>query len=89
MRWRLGGSGADAAGVRQAAAELLAGAEGVEVDYVAVVDPDSFVERAGAGLGLPAADDAAAVAATGTVLLALAAKVGSTRLIDNTLVSLG
>ena len=82
-------SGADAAGVRQVAAELLAGAEGVEVDYVAVVDPDSFVERAGAGLGLPAADDAAAVATTGTVLLALAAKVGSTRLIDNTLVSLG
>ena len=74
-------SGADAAGVRQVAAELLAGAEGVEVDYVAVVDPDSFVERAGAGLGLPAADDAAAVATTGTVLLALAAKVGSTRLI--------
>ena len=39
--------------VRRAAAELLVVAPGVEVDYVAVVDPLTFVERAGAGLDLP------------------------------------
>ena len=79
-------AGADAAGVRRAAAELLAAAPGVEVDYVAVVDPLTFVERAGAGLGLPGADG---VAADGVVLLAVAARVGRTRLIDNALIDLG
>lgn len=86
-------AGADAAGVRHAALDLLTSAPGVEVDYVAVVDPDTFVERAGAGLGLPGeerdAAGAGAVAACGTVLLALAARVGTTRLIDNALISLG
>ena len=79
-------AGADAAGVRRAAAELLAAAPGVEVDYVAVVDPLTFVERAGAGLGLPGAGG---VAADGVVLLAVAARVGRTRLIDNALIDLG
>lgn len=79
-------NGGDGAAVRQAALAYLANAEGVEVDYVAVVGADSFVDLAGAGLGLdpqkyqPVAGEPA--------LLALAAKVGSTRLIDNTLITL-
>lgn len=79
-------NGGDGAAVRQAALAYLANADGVEVDYVAVVGADSFVDLAGAGLGLdpqkyqPVAGEEA--------LLALAAKVGSTRLIDNTLITL-
>lgn len=79
-------SGGDGAAVREAALAYLANADGVEVDYVAVVGADSFVDLAGAGLGLdpqkyqPVAGEPA--------LLALAAKVGSTRLIDNTLITL-
>lgn len=79
-------NGGDGAAVRQAALDYLANAEGVEVDYVALVGADSFVDLAGAGLGLdpqkyqPVAGEQA--------LLALAAKVGSTRLIDNTLITL-
>lgn len=79
-------NGGDGAAVRQAALDYLANADGVEVDYVALVGADSFVDLAGAGLGLdpqkyqPVAGEQA--------LLALAAKVGSTRLIDNTLITL-
>ena len=79
-------NGGDGAAVRQAALAYLANADGVEVDYVAVVGADSFVDLAGASLGLdpqkyqPVAGEPA--------LLALAAKVGSTRLIDNTLITL-
>lgn len=79
-------NGGDGAAVRQAALAYLANADGVEVDYVALVGADSFVDLAGAGLGLdpqkyqPVAGESA--------LLALAAKVGSTRLIDNTLITL-
>ena len=79
-------NGGDGAAVRQAALAYLVNADGVEVDYVAVVGADSFVDLAGAGLGLdpqkyqPVAGEPA--------LLALAAKVGSTRLIDNTLITL-
>lgn len=79
-------NGGYGAAVRQAALAYLANADGVEVDYVAVVGADSFVDLAGAGLGLdpqkyqPVAGEPA--------LLALAAKVGSTRLIDNTLITL-
>lgn len=79
-------NGGDGAAVRQAALAYLANVDGVEVDYVAVVGADSFVDLAGAGLGLdpqkyqPVAGEPA--------LLALAAKVGSTRLIDNTLITL-
>ncbi|MDQ4125404.1 MAG: pantoate--beta-alanine ligase [Actinomycetota bacterium] len=50
--------------------EVLDAAEGVEPDYAAAVDPYSF--------GSPAGD--------GPVLLAVAARVGRTRLIDNVLV---
>lgn len=50
------------------------------------IDPLTFVERAGAGLGLPGAGG---VAADGEVLLAVAARVGRTRLIDNALIDLG
>lgn len=78
--------GADAAGVRHAALGLLTSAPGVEVDYVAAVDPATFVDAAGAGPGLPGAD---APVTSGEVLLALAARVGSTRLIDNALITLG
>ena len=116
---RAAAGGADGAGVRQAALAVLGGADGVEVDYVALVDPDSFVDLADAGLGLPAAPQVALAelgASTGqagdepgagvgpetgddpgrevsasagrTALLALAARVGSTRLIDNALVVL-
>ena len=79
-------NGGDGAAVRQAALAYLANADGVEVDYGALVGADSFVDLAGAGLGLdpqkyqPVAGEPA--------LLALAAKVGSTRLIDNTLITL-
>lgn len=79
-------NGGDGAAVRQAALAYLSNADGVEVDYVALVGADSFVDLAGAGLGLdpqkyqPVAGESA--------LLALAAKVGSTRLIDNTLITL-
>ena len=79
-------NGGDGAAVRQAALAYLANADGVEVDYVALVGADSFVDLAGASLGLdpqkyqPVAGESA--------LLALAAKVGSTRLIDNTLITL-
>jgi len=95
-------AGADAAGVRTAALEVLKQAPGVEVDYVAVVDPDSFVDLSGAGLGLPGgsvqsagADEPAETSRPagpsqpmGPVLLALAAWVGTTRLIDNALIDL-
>jgi pantoate--beta-alanine ligase len=57
------------AAVRAAAGEVLNGAEGVELDYLALIDPHDYVE---------AADDF-----QGEAVLAVAAKVGSTRLIDN------
>jgi pantoate--beta-alanine ligase len=58
----------DPAAVEAAAGAVLAGAEGVEVDYVALVEPAGFgpVERAEAG-----------------EVLAAAVRVGRTRLIDN------
>lgn len=89
-------AGADAAGMRTAALEVLEKALGVEVDYAAVVDPDSFVDLSGAGLGLPGGSVQSAGAVVpaepsqpvGPVLLALAARVGTTRLIDNALIDL-
>lgn len=61
------GSGADAA--RTAAVNVLAGALGVEVDYVVLVEPHSFIEV-----------DADYI---GDALMMVAATIGSTRLIDN------
>ncbi|WP_103064243.1 pantoate--beta-alanine ligase [Actinomyces qiguomingii] len=107
-------AGGDAAAVRAAALQVLDAEAGVEVDYVAVVDPDSFVDLAGAGLGLEPQRQSEAEQAVreagvrdagvrdagvreagapgppcARALLALAARVGATRLIDNALVDLG
>lgn len=61
--------------VRTAALTVLAGAGGVDsVDYAVLVSPDSFAE--------------VGPDATGPALLALAARVGSTRLIDNAALTL-
>ncbi|SDN86108.1 pantoate--beta-alanine ligase [Actinomyces ruminicola] len=87
-------AGADPAAIRAAAEQVLAAETGVEVDYVALVAPDSFVDLAGAGLGLESQaahgrgrdSDGAVRSARG--LLAVAARVGTTRLIDNTLIDL-
>jgi pantoate--beta-alanine ligase len=57
------------AAVRAAADEVLKAADGVELDYLALIDPHDFTE---------APDDF-----QGEAVLAVAAKVGSTRLIDN------
>ena len=83
-------AGADGAGLRAAALEVLEAAPGVEVDYAAVVDPDSFVDLAGAGLGLPGTgrEGGGNARTAGPVLLAVAARVGATRLIDNALIEL-
>jgi pantoate--beta-alanine ligase len=61
--------------VRHAAEAAVAAEAGVAVDYVVLVDPQTLRD---------VADDF-----TGEGLLALAARVGSTRLIDNQLVRLG
>jgi pantoate--beta-alanine ligase len=66
------GAGPDA--VRLAADQVLRGASGVEVDYCVLVDPATLVP-VGAGFH-------------GDALLAVAARVGPTRLIDNTTVHL-
>lgn len=66
--------GSGAAGVRRAANEVLAGEPAVTPDYVALVDADTMTE---------VGDDH-----RGPALLALAVRVGSTRLIDNTMVVL-
>ncbi|WP_316523065.1 pantoate--beta-alanine ligase [Kitasatospora brasiliensis] len=55
--------------VREAASAALDGAEGITLDYLALIDPHDFSE---------AADDF-----QGEAVLAVAAKVGTTRLIDN------
>lgn len=49
--------------------------DGVELDYLVVVDPDTF---------LPVGEEA-----RGEALVLVAARVGSTRLIDNAVISLG
>ncbi len=70
---------AGAAAAPHGAAAVLAAARAEladeDVDYVALVDPDSFT---------PVPDDH-----VGEAVLALAARIGSTRLIDNTSVTLG
>ena len=66
--------GSGAAGVRGAAEQVLAAEPGVTPEYVALVDADTMTDVAPDHVG-PA-------------LLALAARVGGTRLIDNTMVVL-
>ena len=77
--------------LRQATLASLEAADGVEIDYVALVAPDSFEDLAGAGLGLPRSEPAGEDKGEGLPavgLLAVAARVGTTRLIDNTLIDL-
>lgn len=66
--------GSGAVAVRRAAEEVLTAEPGVAVDYVALVDANTMTD---------VGEDHA-----GPALLALAARVGSTRLIDNTMVVL-
>jgi len=68
------GHGASADDVRAAAGAELAASGVDDVDYVALVDPSTFAD-------VP--DDG-----TGDALLLLAARIGSTRLIDNTALTL-
>lgn len=68
-------SGATRASALGAAREVLAAEAGVDVDYVELVDPATF---------LPVADDY-----RGPATAIVAARVGTTRLIDNRSVSLG
>ncbi|MDJ1131980.1 pantoate--beta-alanine ligase [Streptomyces iconiensis] len=66
----LGQGGQDAGAVLRAARDVLAAASGLVVDYVALVDPGSFTEiRSGKW--------------EGEAVLAVAARAGTTRLIDN------
>ncbi|MBB1243111.1 pantoate--beta-alanine ligase [Streptomyces durbertensis] len=67
--------GAGPAEVLDAARRVLAGASGVDLDYLALVDPVDFADVGGSHRG-PA-------------VLALAARVGTTRLIDNVRLDLG
>lgn len=68
-------SGATRASALGAAREVLAAEAGVDVDYVELVDPATF---------LPVADDY-----RGPATAIVAARVGTTRLIDNRAVTLG
>ena len=63
--------GAGAAAIIAAAREVLEGENGVDTDYVALVDPDTFDDLGPSGNGVRQA------------VLAVAARVGATRLIDN------
>ncbi|GGO89530.1 pantoate--beta-alanine ligase [Wenjunlia tyrosinilytica] len=71
-------AGTDAGGpdaVRAAAREVLDEESGITVDYLALVDPRDFTDVTGDH--------------SGDAVLAVAARVGATRLIDNTPVTLG
>ncbi|MET0479962.1 MAG: pantoate--beta-alanine ligase [Mycetocola sp.] len=70
---RSGERGIDA--LVSAAQSVISGEAGIELDYLAVVDPATF---------LPVAEGY-----TGTALVLIAARVGSTRLIDNRTVTVG
>lgn len=74
-------SGGTPSEVLAATGEVLAGEQGVEVDYVALAEADTFA---------PVTDPPAPTSPSGTrAYLLVAARVGTTRLIDNTLVTLG
>ncbi|WP_223907069.1 pantoate--beta-alanine ligase [Actinomyces capricornis] len=100
---RAAAGGAGPAAVRTAAEAVLARAPGVATDYVALVDPATFTDLTGQGPGLPPSSGIGGeqpggpgraergrpgYAGPGRALLAVAARVGSTRLIDNCLVDL-
>ncbi|WP_243106908.1 4-phosphopantoate--beta-alanine ligase [Actinomyces lilanjuaniae] len=79
--------------VREAALRVLERAPGARVDYVALVEPDTFVDLAGVGLGLVPRAPGGRLGQVNEVsrrqgLLAVAAWVGATRLIDNTILEL-
>lgn len=87
--------GAGVQGILAAARAVFESADGIEVDYVAVVDPDSFIDL---GVAAGAAADAAAgaerndgggIAPGASALLVAAIWVGATRLIDNVMVTRG
>lgn len=86
---RAADAGLDPRAVRDAAADVLAAEPGVVVDYVALVDPRTAADLAG-GTGPGTADEGSARggAGAGPALLAVAARVGMTRLIDNVVVDL-
>jgi pantoate--beta-alanine ligase len=67
---RVAADGAGPGGIIAAAREVLDRENGVETDYVALVDPDTF-------------DDVDAGGTVRQAVLAVAARVGATRLIDN------
>lgn len=69
------GSGASVEGATAAAAAVLDDERGVDVDYCVLVDPDTF--------------EPLSTLATGPGLLLMAAKVGTTRLIDNGFLRIG
>lgn len=68
------GDGGDGEMARRAAAAVLAAEPGLQVDYVALVDPETVAD--------------VTTGHRGPALLALAARVGSVRLIDNTVLEL-
>jgi len=70
--------GASPADIVEAARAVLAGVEGVTPDYVDLVDPESFESLA----------DTVDADRPAEAVLVLAARVGSTRLIDNTVMTL-
>ena len=85
------GARPDPASIRRAALASLEASDGIEVDYVALVDPTGFEDLTDAGLGLPRSAPVREDAEEGPApmgLLAVAARVGTTRLIDNTLIDL-
>ena len=85
------GARPDPASIRRAALASLEASDGIEVDYVALVDPTGFEDLTDAGLGLPRSAPVREDAEAGPApmgLLAVAARVGTTRLIDNTLIDL-
>jgi pantoate--beta-alanine ligase len=78
LRAGLSAAASGPARVLAGAQAVLDGAPGLSVDYLALVDPDRFTPIGAAG-GVPAGG-------TGRALLAVAARVGKTRLIDNVLI---